>query len=169
MNCAQIEILLCDYVEGTLSPAEKAEVERHLACCALCAELARDSAAGLAFLERAAAVEPPPELITRILFEAPWSKTDRHSKVQRWLAVLLGPIRQPKFAMGMALTVISLSMLAKFVVPVRQLRPEDLKPSAVWAAMEDRAVRTWGRTVKFYNNLKFVYQIQTMLREWQQQ
>ena len=35
--------------------------------------------------------------------------------------------------------------------------------------MEDRAVRTWGRTVKFYDNLKFVYQIQTTLREWQQQ
>jgi hypothetical protein len=39
----------------------------------------------------------------------------------------------------------------------------------VWAGLEDRAVRTWGRTVKFYDNLKFVYQIQTTLREWQQQ
>ncbi len=169
MNCAQIEILICDYAEGTLGAAEKAEVERHLAGCAACAELARDSAAALAFIERTAAVEPPPELITRILFDAPWSKAKAKSKFRAWVAALLSPIRQPKFAMGMALTVISLSMLAQFVVPVRQLRPEDLKPSAVWAAMEDRAVRTWGRTVKFYNNLKFVYQIQTTLREWQQQ
>ena len=169
MNCAQIEILICDYAEGTLGPAEKAEVERHLAGCPVCAELARDSAAALAFIERAAAVEPPPELITRILFDAPWSKAKPKSKFRAWLSALLSPIRQPKFAMGMALTVISLSMLAQFVVPVRQLRPEDLKPTAVWAAMEDRAARTWGRTVKFYNNLKFVYQIQTTLREWQQQ
>jgi len=169
MNCAQIEILICDYAEGTLGPAEKAEVERHLAGCAVCAELARDSASALAFIERAADVEPPPELITRILFDAPWSKSKNRSAARTWIAALLSPIRQPKFAMGMALTVISLSMLAQFVVPVRQLRPEDLKPTAVWAAMEDRAVRTWGRTVKFYNNLKFVYQIQTTLREWQQQ
>ena len=169
MNCAQIEILICDYAEGTLGAAEKAEVERHLAECPVCAELARDSVAALAFIERAAAVEPPPELITRILFDAPWSKTKTKSKFRAWLSALLSPIRQPKFAMGMALTVISLSMLAQFVVPVRQLRPEDLKPTAVWAAMEDRAARTWGRTVKFYNNLKFVYQIQTTLREWQQQ
>ena len=74
MNCAEIEILICDYAEGTLAAAEKAEVERHLAECPVCAELARDSAAALAFIERAAEVEPPPELITRILFDAPWSK-----------------------------------------------------------------------------------------------
>ncbi len=169
MNCAQIEILICEYAEGTLGPVENAEVERHLAACEACAELARDSASALAFIERAAVVEPPPELITRILFDAPWSKAKNRTKFRTWVSALLSPIRQPKFAMGMALTVISLSMLAQFVVPVRQLRPDDLKPSAVWAAMEDRAARTWGRTVKFYDNLKFVYQIQTTLREWQQQ
>jgi hypothetical protein len=45
----------------------------------------------------------------------------------------------------------------------------DLEPAEVWAGIEDRADRAWGRTVKFYDNLKFVYQIQTTLREWQQQ
>ena len=51
----------------------------------------------------------------------------------------------------------------------KQLRPSDLQPTKVWAGLEDRAYYAWGRTVKFYENLKFVYQIQTMLREWQQQ
>ena len=74
MNCADIEILICDYVDGTLTAERKAAVERHLAECPACAELARDSAAAVAFMERAADVEPPPELITRILFDAPWSK-----------------------------------------------------------------------------------------------
>jgi hypothetical protein len=82
---------------------------------------------------------------------------------------LLGPILQPKFAMGMAMTILSLSMLAHFVQPVRQLKPSDLRPSEIWAGLEYRASRTWARTVKFYENLKFVYQIQTTLREWQQQ
>jgi hypothetical protein len=54
-------------------------------------------------------------------------------------------------------------------MPVRQLKPADLRPSEVWAGIEDRAVRTWARTVKFYENLKVVYQIQTTLKEWQQQ
>ena len=74
MNCAETEILICEYVEGGLAADLKSELERHFAACPACAELARDSAAGFAFMERAAEVEPPPELITRILFEAPWSK-----------------------------------------------------------------------------------------------
>ena len=41
MNCAEIEILICDYLDGTLSADRKAEVERHFAECPACAELAR--------------------------------------------------------------------------------------------------------------------------------
>lgn len=169
MNCADIEILICDYVDGTLPAAQKAEVERHLAGCAACAELARDSAAAVAFMQSAADVEPPPELITKILFDAPWAKDQQKSRRRDWFRALLSPILHPKFAMGMAMTILSLSMLARFVAPVRQLRPADLRPSEVWAGIEGRAVRTWARTVKFYDNLKIVYQIQTTLKEWQQQ
>jgi hypothetical protein len=168
MNCADAELLICDY--ATLRSNERFELERHLEVCPACAELARDSAAALAFLERAADVEPPPELITRILYDAPWSKAKQQpkSKLAEWTRSLLGPILHPKFAMGMAMTILSLSMLARFV-PVRQLRPADLKPSEVWNGIATRAEYTWGRTVKFYENLKVVYQIQTTLKEWQQQ
>jgi hypothetical protein len=169
MNCADLEILICDYVDATLASGPKAEVERHLAECPACAELARDSAAAVQFMGRAAAVEAPPELVTRILFDAPWSKGKAKSKVWVWTASLLSPFLQPKYAMGMAMTILSISMLAKFVTPVRQPKLSDLRPSQVWAGLEDRTARAWGRTVKFYDNLKFVYQIQTTLREWQQQ
>jgi hypothetical protein len=170
MNCADVETLICDYLDGTLTAERKLAVERHLAQCPACAELARDAAAAVAFMERAVDVEPPPELITRILFDAPWSKDRTRPKGARsWMAGILGPILQPRFAMGMAMTILSLSLLARFVAPVRQLQMSDLEPSRVWAGLEDRAYRAWGRTVKFYDNLKFVYQIQTTLREWQQQ
>lgn len=166
MTCAEAEVLICDY--ATLSSAERFELERHLGGCPACAELARDTAEALAFIERAADVEPPPELITRILFDAPSNKPPK-SKARHWAAELLSGFLQPKFAMSMALTILSLSMLARFVMPARQLKPSDLRPSEVWAGIEDRAVRTWARTVKFYENLKVVYQIQTTLKEWQQQ
>jgi hypothetical protein len=170
MNCADVETLICDYLDGTLTAERKSAVERHLAQCPACAELARDSAAAVEFMERAAEVEPPPELITRILFDAPWNKDRaKPAGARSWLAAILGPILQPRFAMSMAMTILSLALLARFVAPVRQLRMSDLEPAEVWAGIEDRAYRAWGRTVKFYDNLKFVYQIQTTLREWQQQ
>src|SRR5262245_49087513 len=111
MKCEEAEILICDY--ATLASAERFELERHLADCPACAEMARDSATALDFISRAAEVEPPPELITKILFDAPWSKAHAKSKSPGWLTGFLRPILQPKFAMGMAMTILSLSMLAR--------------------------------------------------------
>ena len=171
MNCAELEQLICDYVDGTLTAARKAEVERHLETCRACAEVARDSAAAVAFMERAADVEPPPELITRILFDAPWTRK-APAKSRGWLinklSKLIAPVVQPRFVMGMAMTILSFSILSKFV-PMQQLKAADLRPSEVWASLDDRAHRAWARSVKYYDNLKVVYQIQTLLRDWQQQ
>jgi len=136
MNCADVEILICDYLDGTLATERKSAVERHLAQCPACAELARDSAAAVEFMERAADVEPPPELITRILFDAPWSKgRNQAERRASWMAGILSPILEPRFAMGMAMTVLSLALLARFVAPVRQLRMSDLEPAEVWAGL----------------------------------
>jgi hypothetical protein len=169
MNCAEIEILICDYVDGTLSAENRALVERHLAECPACAELLHDSAAAVGFIERAAEVEPPPELVTRILFDAPWRKnkpiiTGLRSRLSGWFR----PVLHPKFAMGAAMTILSFSILSQWK-PVRQIHASDLEPKAIWFGLENRADDAWNRTVKFYENLKFVYQIQTTLREWQQQ
>jgi hypothetical protein len=170
MNCAEVEILLCEYVDGTLPAVQKAAVESHLSACPACAGLARDAAGAVAFMERAADVEVPPELVTRLLFDPPWGKANPATPgVASRLAGWLRPVRQPRFALGMAMTILSFSMVWRFVAPVRQLQPDDLRPSKVWAAVEDRGARAWARTVKFYENLRFVYQIQSTLREWQQQ
>ena len=170
MTCAEMEVLICDYVDGTLGPEARTTVEQHLAGCRNCAEMARDAAAAVNFMERSAEVEPPPELMTRLLFEAPWAHTRTPATgVRNWFRRILHPVLQPRFAMGMAMTILSFAMLARFVAPSRQLRASDLAPAKVWASLEDRAYRSWERSVKFYESIKFVYQIQTKVRDWQQQ
>jgi len=170
MTCAEMEILICDYVDGTLGPGAETTVRQHLADCRNCAEMARDAAAAVGFMERAADVEPPPELMTRLLFEAPWAHARTAAAGPRdWFRRILHPVLQPRFAMGMAMTILSFAMLARFVAPARQLRAADLAPAKVWASIEDRAYRSWERSVKFYESIKFVYQIQTKLHDWQQQ
>ncbi len=72
---------------------------------------------------------------------------------------------QPRFAMGMAMTVLSFAMIGRFT-NVRQLTPADLDPVKVWTAAEDRVVRWYNRGVKYYDSLKVVYEIQTRLKEW---
>ena len=168
MNCADVEILLADHVDGTLRGDAASALEAHLAGCAACAELARDSAHAVEFMERTAAVEAPPELVTRILFEVtagPSRAVIKPSLVRRLFGRWLEPILQPRVAMGMAMTVLSFAMIGRFT-NVRQLTPADLDPVKVWTAAEDRVVRWYNRGVKYYESLRVVYEIQTRLKEW---
>ena len=166
MNCADVDSLICDYVDGTLDAAGRRVVEAHIAGCEDCAALVADSTEAVAFMERAAEVEPPPQLITRILFDAPWRKAERGKGLRGWLDRIFSPLLQPRLVMGMAMSVLSLSLMFH---NVGQVRVADLAPSKVIAGIEDRATRAWARTVKFYDNLKVVYQVESLLHEWQQQ
>jgi hypothetical protein len=170
MNCADFEVLLCDYLDGTLDAVQRHAIEEHQRACVSCAELAADVAGAVAFIERAETVEPPPELLTRITFEIP-TGGQQPKKGWRalfgWLRPLSHPVLQPKFAMGMAMTILSFSMLGRLAgIEVRQLKPSDLQPAKVWAAADDKAHRAWARAVKYYENLRLVYEVQTRLQEW---
>ena len=169
MKCTDLEILLCDYVDGTLTPQEKATVELHLAACSECKALAEDAAAAMRFMERASEPEPPVALVNKILFEARDGKTApvRRSGVRGWIGRLFEPVLQPKFAMGMVMTILSFSMLGRFAgIPARQIKPQDLEPARIVAALEDKALRSWQRVVKYYQGLRLVYEMQQALRDW---
>lgn len=172
MTCAQFEIALCDYLDGTLPAAERAELERHMAGCAGCAELARDAGAALHFMERAADVEPPPELVTRLfaIAQMPEARSRPHRGIRGWFDRLLQPVLQPRMVMGLSLTILFFGMMARCAgVPGKRLSAADLDPAHVWAGAEDRVQRVWERSMKFYENLRFVYQIESRLREWREQ
>ena len=72
--------------------------------------------------------------------------------------------------MGMAMTILSFSMLGRLAgIEPRQLQPADLHPAAIWKTLDNRAHRTWERAVKYYENLRLVYEVQTRLQEWSEQ
>lgn len=176
MTCAEVEILLCDDLDGTLRGEEKAALDAHLGSCPACSELAQEVRSAVSLIERAALVHPPAELMTRILHRIPASR--KPSAWQRLLSGVLGArmggwfqsILQPRYVMGMAMTMLSFSMLAKFAgIQPRQLRPADLDPAKVWMAVDDRAHRVWDRAMKSYENLRWVIEIQSRLKEWSEQ
>ncbi len=173
MNCADFEILLADHVDGTLRGEQKSALDQHMAACAACAELARDAMGAASFIERAAVVEAPPELVTRILFEiadGPSRAQVQPSWTTRIFGKWLSPVLEPRFTMGLAMTILSFVMLGRLSgIEVRQLKPSDLDPVKVWHAAEDKASRAWERTMKYYENLRVVFEVQTKLREWTDQ
>jgi Putative zinc-finger len=178
MTCAELDILLCDYVDGTLHADQRAALESHLSGCAACKQLSEDVVGATAFMGRAAEVNPPAELMTRILHYAPSgrraSAVERISSSPSWIKRLFGGfvqnVLQPRYVMGMAMTILSFSMLARFAhIDPRQLRPADLDPVKVWQGIDDRSHRVWDRTMKYYDNLKLVIEVQSRLKEWTDQ
>jgi len=106
--------------------------------------------------------------VTRILFEVtagPSRAVIKPSLVRRLFGKWLEPVLQPRVAMSMALTVLSIAMIGRFT-HVRQLTPSDLDPVKVFAAAEDRVIRWYNRGVKYYESMRVVYEIQSRLKEW---
>jgi anti-sigma factor RsiW len=174
VNCAEFESTLADYVDGTLDADGRASLERHASLCAGCRELLEEVTGAVAFLARVAAIEPPATLITRIAYQAPLGRTrepyERQGLLSRLASKWLQPVLQPRLVMGMAMTVLSFAMLERCTgVKVQNIQAADLSPVRVWGGVEDRAVRLKDRVVKSYENLRVVYEIETRLKDLEQQ
>ncbi len=174
MNCAEFEIILADYIDDALSAGDRAALEQHASSCAGCGQLLQDASSAVTFLKRADDVTPPPELITRIAYQAPMGRTREPFERQNFLSKLaskwLQPILQPRLAMGMAMTILSFAMLERCTgVHVQHIQAADLNPVRVWGGLEDKSVRLKDRAVKYYENLRWVYEIETRLKALQDQ
>jgi hypothetical protein len=174
MNCAEFEILLADYLDNTLGAADRAALEAHVSSCAACRDFLSDASGGFSFLQRAEEVEVPAGLITRIAYGAPTGRIrhsfERQGLLSRLIGQWLQPILQPRLVMGMAMTVLSFAMLEKCTgVRVQHIQAADLSPVRIWGGVEDRTVRVKDRAVKYYENLRWVYEIELRLRNLQEE
>lgn len=174
MNCGEIEVLLADYLDDTLSPGERVALEYHASACISCRALLEDASAAVRFLKGADEVLPPAELITRIAYAAPIGRVrlpfERQGLLSRLSSKWLQPMLQPRLAMGMAMTILSFAMLERCTgVHVQHIQAADLNPVRIWGGVEDRALRVKDRAVKYYENLRWVYEIESQLKTLQQQ
>jgi Putative zinc-finger len=174
MNCADFEHLLADYVDDTLSPDVRASFEEHAVTCPDCRQLLDDVTGVVQFLKRIEDIEPPAELITRIAFQTPIGRfrepLDPPGWWGRFSAKWLQPVLQPRFAMGMAMTILSFAMLERCTgVQVQHIQAADLNPVRVWDNVQAKSLRVKDRAVKYYENIRLVYEIETRLQELDQQ
>src|SRR5579875_1628858 len=161
MNCSDFETLVADYLDGTLPAPDRAALEAHASACGSCAEFLRDVAGAVGFLERVPEIAPPPELITRIAYQAPSGRLrdplEKTGLLSRLALKWLQPLLQPKLAMGMAMTILSFAMLERCTgIQVQHIQAADLNPVRVWDGVEDKVIRAKDRAVKYYENIRLV-------------
>jgi hypothetical protein len=179
MQCAEFDALLTEALDGTLAGTKLERFRAHATVCPVCGPLYAEVDAGRRLLTSLAEVEPPDYLVNNILAATTGIDTARLREAARgssqpswldraraWMAPfttpVLGVIRQPRFAMsfGMAFFSISLALNAAGV-KIADLKHVDLSPGALVRGYH----MTSGRIVKYYENIRFVYQIESKVRE----
>lgn len=174
LSCAEFETLLADWIDGALAvPAredERAAFVRHLESCPACALLLEDATAAVEFMDRAADVEMPPALVSKILqaTNSGWEFKLRARGISGWINRTFAPVLRPRFVMGALLTFLSATMLTR-CAPVRPMTAADLDPVRLWISLDDRTHRIWDRAVKSYESMRLVYDVKTQINDWTEQ
>jgi anti-sigma factor RsiW len=170
LSCAEFETLLADWIDETLAPAERQACVRHLESCAACAALLEDATSAVSFMERAAGVEVPPALVSKILHatNSGWEFKLRGRGISGWINRTFAPVLRPRFVMGMVLTLVSATMLTR-CAPNKTLTPSDLDPVRLWTSLDLRAHRVWGQAVKSYESMRLVYEVKSQINDWTEQ
>jgi len=181
VECAEFEALLSDALdgEGQLSPARKQSFEAHRRVCAICGPLFADVQAGQQWLRSLEAVEPPAYLVhnilaatsgvlsTRALAATAGGRTTPFGERlrERWdsfFTPVAAFVRQPRFVMSFGMIFFSFSLALNAVgVKPSDVAKISLRPSALRHAYNDAQIKV----VKYYDNIRFVYEIESKVRE----
>jgi hypothetical protein len=175
MPCAEFDAVLSDALDQTLTGEKLQSFQAHGQSCAVCGPLLKEAEAGQRWLKSLGEVEPPAHLVQNILIATSGLDTSRFHAVipgrsswwERFMAGVVGPTlaiaRQPRFAMSFGMVFFSLSIsLSLAGVKLTDLRNADLRPSAIKRSYYE----TSGRVVKYYDNIRFVYEIESRVREF---
>ena len=171
LTCSEFEALLTEAIDGSLSAPEMELFRSHAATCELCAPAMVLAEQGRTLLRALPEMEPPAYLVQKILNVtsevAP--RAGAKQEARGWsggVRPFFGAVMQPRFGMSFAMAFFSIMLMLNVTgVKISDLRYVDLRPSAVKSSMVRGYYETTGRAQKYYENLRFVYQVQSALRD----
>jgi hypothetical protein len=136
-----------------------------------------EAQAGLQFLRTLEEVEPPAYLVHNILAATSGVESRRTvsadgrtapfaERAREWWDSFFSPVtsfvRQPRFVMSFGMIFFSFSLALSIAgVKPADVAKVDLRPAALRHAYNDAQIKV----VKFYDNIRFVYEIESKVRE----
>jgi hypothetical protein len=188
IECAEFEALLSHAIDGDAKPVpiegglnapRKESFDAHRRVCPICGPMFAEVQAGRQWLQTLEEVEPPTYLVHNILVATSGVVSKRTlaatgevratpftERAREWWDSFFTPVtafvRQPRFVMsfGMIFFSFSLALSAAGVKP-KDVAKIDVRPSALRHAYNDAQIKV----VKYYDNIRFVYEIESKLRE----
>ncbi len=197
LTCTQCEGMLLDAADGLLLPDEQTHFDLHLAECPNCTRLLADVRRGGAWMEmlKEAPPLPPPDLVDRILAKTsgdpavafvvaaqaahaaslfgdsgakvlPFRVPPHLAQPRTRFARMAHTVMQPRFAMTAAMAFFSIALTMNMAgVRLSSLRASDLRPTnmkrSFWVVN--------NRVVRYYDNLRVVYELESRVHEMQRE
>ena len=186
--CGEWEMLLADSLDGLLKPEDEAVFNAHLVACPACSALFEEARRGREWLEF---LSPEPEvpagLLNKILahtgpgHEAGYRLATaggnvvpiRPVSVPAWqrpgLVARVQRFAEPRLLMTAAMAFFSIAMTLNITgVRLSSLRLSGLTPSSMQSMMERRLTMASTPIIRYYDNSRLAYEVQTTMRELRQ-
>jgi hypothetical protein len=179
--CGEWETLLADALDGLLKPEEEARFLAHKADCPACAALFEQARKGREWLEFLSPEPEPPEgLLERILATTgPGHAVSGLPAPAGGVPAFVPPVwqqpgffarmrssMQPRLLMTAAMAFFSIALTLNMAgVRLANLRLADLRPRTVRSYMERQLTMASVPIVRYYDHLRFVYEVEARVRE----
>jgi len=175
LRCEEWEALLADALDGVLPEGRATAFRAHSAECANCGDLLAHAEQGrewLGYLHDEPDV--PPALIGRILDRTVGAGSVPLPVVAAGaggVAVAMAlPWRrnfhETRLLMTVAMAFFSIALTLNLIgVKVSDLRLADLRPATIGSTISRQFYAARGSVVRYYDNLRFVYQLESRMRE----
>src|SRR5579862_46186 len=183
MQCHEFDSLLSDVLDGVVSGLQLDRFHAHARSCSACGPLLAEVEAGRNWLKDLTEVEPPAGLVNNILASTTGVDSQRlrvnvgaparvasasswweraQARASDALQPIWATVRQPRFAMSFGMAFFSISV----ALSVLGVKPADLAHVSLRpAAIRHTYYNTEARVVRYYDNIKLVYEVQAAVRE----
>jgi len=186
--CGQWETLLADALDGLLQSDDEATFTAHMAGCMACTALFEEARRGREWLEfLSSEPEVPAGLLDKILAQTgpgqvagfglnpgatgvlPVAQLG-NAVVPAWQQPgFMGQVRrfaEPRLLMTAAMAFFSIALTLNLTgVRLAELRVASFRPAAVRAFMERRIMTASVPIVRYYDHLRYVYEVESRMRE----
>jgi len=179
--CGQWETLLADALDGLLRPEDESTFSTHMASCANCTTLFEEARQGREWLEF---ISPEPEvpagLLDKLLAQTgpgqvagfgmattagnvvpitpAWQRPGFMARIRRFA--------EPRLMMTAAMAFFSIALTLNLTgVRLSRIRLSDLKPTSLKMYVERQFTTASTPIVRYYDHLRFVYEVQSRMRE----
>jgi len=177
MDCSEFEALLADALDNAIPADTRAAFDEHGRRCEVCGPMFAEIWEGMVIVQGLAELEPPKNLVHNILAAtsrqeataeqmAEEAKLGWMERLRRSLRPQVGGLLHSRFAMSFAMAFFSLSITLTLAgVKITDVKNMVENPSMLRKNVVLGYTHVEAKVTSYYENLRFVYQVQAKVRE----